>query len=221
MEAASGRDSRPQTMLWLNYVSAAKQGARRRSLGLSITLPSRRQHRQRLSACTGCPARRWILVCNPRGIKLSAGICLASGNLPGPCCRLGICKQPAGSRTILLKLTPGVFAHVQFSRDSSSIVFLYHIGGCKAAGQAGAAGSTSAGSRQTWTYLFTVAADGSNLWRVPVCLSRCCNCTQLHSTTHHSPSMLCRAGRHSTAASAIADFLQIALQEILAQSATG
>jgi hypothetical protein len=42
----------------------AKQGARRRSLGLNITLPSRRQHRQRLSACTGCPARRWILLCN-------------------------------------------------------------------------------------------------------------------------------------------------------------
>ena len=121
--------------------------------------------------------------------------------------------QPAGSRTILLKLRPGVFALVQFSRDSSSIVFLYHIGGCKAAGQAGAAGSASAGSRQTWTYLFTVAADGSNLWRVPVRIFTRCNCMQLHSTFLNFSSMLCRAGRHCTAVSPAADLPRDLLYE--------
>lgn len=60
------------------------------------------------------------------------------------------------------------FTAMQFSRDGSGIVFLYHIGRCTAGGQADA-GAASAGSAQTWMYLFTVAADGSGLWRVPVC----------------------------------------------------
>lgn len=60
-----------------------------------------------------------------------------------------------------------VYCKMQFSRDGFSIAFLYHIGRCKAAGQADA-GAVSAGSGRSWTYLFTVAADGSNLWRVPV-----------------------------------------------------
>ena len=122
-----------------------------------------------------------------------------------PVHRLGCCKQPAGSADRLLKLTPGVFAFVQFSRDGSSIVFLYHISGCKAAGQAGAAESASAGSRQTWTYLFTVSADGSNLWRVPVRLFTRCTCVQMHGTFGMKSSVLCQAGRHCGAVSCVAE----------------
>ena len=43
-----------------------------------------------------------------------------------------------------------------FSRDGASLVFTYRVGRCKAAG-----GS----SWESSSYLFTVGADGSGLWR--------------------------------------------------------
>ena len=43
-----------------------------------------------------------------------------------------------------------------FSRDGSSLVFVYHVGRCKAG---------SGASSDSSSYLFTVNADGTGLWR--------------------------------------------------------
>jgi len=42
-----------------------------------------------------------------------------------------------------------------FSRDGASLVFMYRVGRCKAGGP----------SWETSSYLFTIGADGSGLWR--------------------------------------------------------
>ena len=47
-------------------------------------------------------------------------------------------------------------ADTQFSREGGHLAFLYGVGRCQKLDE------------QKWTYQFTVAADGSGLWRVPV-----------------------------------------------------
>lgn len=182
LQAAADRGSHVYTMRCISYISDAKQGARRRSLGLNTTRLSRHQHLPQASACTGCLVHRWVHLVRCAWILTGCRRCMQqlapwTGVIYSP----ELLQLPPGSSAG--RVPPGVFALVQFSRDSSSIVFLYHIGGCKAGGQAGAAGGASAGSRQTWTYLFTVAADGSNLWRVPVCPL---HTLQLHTTARHN-----------------------------------
>lgn len=48
---------------------------------------------------------------------------------------------------------------MQYNREGSSAVFLYHIGRCK---------GTVAGGAPAWTFVFTVRANGGGLWRLPV-----------------------------------------------------
>ena len=44
----------------------------------------------------------------------------------------------------------------QFSREGGHLAFLYSVGRCQKLDE------------QRWTYQFTVAVDGTGLWRVPV-----------------------------------------------------
>jgi hypothetical protein len=121
-----------------------------------------------------------IAVLPPRGLRLASPLLsmTAHSSLSGITCRSA-------------QLTPLMVSLAQFNRDSSSIVFLYHIGGCKVAGQQVDAAGAAAGSRQTWTYLFTVAADGSNLWRVPVCPCRCLTAARSTSARYWCTYCIC------------------------------